>query len=88
MPLVQRAYYANDNVRDKKFEKEVAQKKLESHPEEVTQESSVRASYEGPQTRPSDPNTTAGVKKDLVCDSLADSGLCWLYTIMLTVLPL
>lgn len=66
VPLVQRAYYANDNVRDKKFEKEVAQKKLESHPEQVTVESSVRASYEGPETKPSDPPTTAAVKKDLV----------------------
>lgn len=66
VPLVQRAYYANDNVRDTKLEKKVAQKKLESHPEQVTEESSTRASYEGPQTRPSDPNTTEGVKKDLV----------------------
>lgn len=66
VPLVQRAHYANDNVRDKKFEKELAQKKLESHPEQVTEESSVRPSYEGPQTKPSDPPTTAGVKKDLV----------------------
>lgn len=67
VPLVQRAYYANDNVRDKKFEKEVAQQKLESHPEQVTQESSTRASFEGPQIKPSDPPTSAGVKKDLVC---------------------
>ncbi|KAG6354500.1 hypothetical protein INS49_004517 [Diaporthe citri] len=65
VPLVQRAHYANDNVRDKKFEKEVAQQKLESHPEQVTEESSVRPSYEGPETKPSDPPTTAGVKKDL-----------------------
>lgn len=66
VPLVQRAYYANDNVRDKKFEKETAQKKLESHPEQVTEESSVRASYEGPEIKPSDPTTTASVKEDLV----------------------
>ncbi|KKY33173.1 putative mitochondrial inner membrane protein 1 [Diaporthe ampelina] len=65
MPLVQRAYYANENTRDKKFEKEVAQKKLESHPEQVTEESSVRAFYEGPETKATDPTTTAGVKKDL-----------------------
>ncbi|KAG8164482.1 hypothetical protein KVR01_006400 [Diaporthe batatas] len=64
-PLVQRAGYANDNTRDTKLEKEVARKKLESHPEQVTEDSSTRASYEGPQTRPSDPNTTEGVKKDL-----------------------
>lgn len=66
VPLVQRAYYAKDNVRDKKFEKEVAQQKLESHPEQVTVESSVRTSYEGPNIKPSDPTTTASVKKDLV----------------------
>ncbi|KAH8766085.1 hypothetical protein F5883DRAFT_97176 [Diaporthe sp. PMI_573] len=65
VPLVQRANYANENVRDKKLEKELAQKKLESHPEQVTEDSSTRASYEGPQTRPSDPNTTEGVKQDL-----------------------
>lgn len=66
VPLVQRAYYANDNKQDKKFEKEVAKKKLESHPEQVTEESSVRPSYEGPEIKPSDPPTTAAVKKDLV----------------------
>lgn len=82
MPLVQRAYYANENTRDKKFEKEVAQKKLESHPEQVTEESSVRAFYEGPETKPTDPTTTAGVKKDLVCSSCLLKAV--LYSIALT----
>lgn len=79
MPLVQRAYYANDNVRDKKFEKEVAQKKLESHPEQVTQESSTRASYEGPEIKPSDPTTTASVKEDLVRALLGGETTCYMY---------
>ena len=76
MPLVQRANYANENVRDKKLEEELAQKKLESHPEQVTEDSSTRASYEGPQTRPSDPNTTDGVKQDLVSVCLKDQNTC------------
>ena len=84
LPLVQRAYYANDNVRDTKFEKELAKKKLESHPEQVTEESSVRPSYEGPETKPSDPPTTAGVKKDLVSSCLQDSRFT-LLAILLTV---
>lgn len=66
LPLVQRAHYANDNVRDKKFEKELAGKKLESHPEQVTEESTVRPSYEGPETKPSDPPASAQLKKDVV----------------------
>ncbi|POS73602.1 hypothetical protein DHEL01_v208007 [Diaporthe helianthi] len=65
LPLVQRAHYANKNVRDTKLEKELAKKKLESHPELVTEDSSTRASYEGPETRPTNPTTTEGVKKDL-----------------------
>jgi hypothetical protein len=76
VPLVQRAFYANDNVRDKKLEKEVAQKKLESNPEQVTEESSTRASYEGPERKPTDPNTTEGIKKDLVGARRQDQDSC------------
>jgi hypothetical protein len=85
VPLVQRAHYANENVRDKKLEKELAQKKLESHPEQVTKDSSTRASYEGPQTRPSDPNTTEGVKQDLVSVFLETQNACMPCAILLTV---
>jgi hypothetical protein len=64
--LIHRAQFAAKNKPDIEFEKEVAQRKLESNPEEVTSESSVRPSYEGPQLRPEDPNTSEGVKKDVV----------------------
>lgn len=64
--MIQRAQFADKNKPDIEFEKEVAQRKLESNPEGVTIESSVRPSYEGPTLKPEDPNTTEGVKKDVV----------------------
>ncbi|KUI68026.1 hypothetical protein VM1G_03083 [Cytospora mali] len=71
VPLIQRAQFAAKNKPDTDFEKEVAQKKLESHPEKVTSESSVRPSYEGPELRPDDPNTSEGVKKDVSVPPIA-----------------
>lgn len=64
--MIQRAQFAAKNEPDTEFEKEVAQRKLESHPEQVTTQSSVRPSYEGPELKSDTPKTTEGVKKDLV----------------------
>lgn len=87
VPFVQRANFADKNVRDTNLEKKIGQQKLESHPEEVTVESSVRPSYEGPETRPSDPNTTDGVKKDLV-RGCPEAPVTMIYVARLTLVPL
>lgn len=63
-PWTQRASYATKNERDADFEKEIAKKKLESDPEHVTHESSVRQ-FEPP-TRPASGTDSAGLKGDLV----------------------
>lgn len=62
--FVQRANYAVKNERDKAFEKKVSQEKLESDPEHVTSQSSVRQ-FEPP-TRPASGTDSAGLKEDLV----------------------
>jgi len=53
---------------DKKLEKEAAQKKLESHPDLVSTESSVRHVFEQPRTGdPHEKDVASGVASDLVC---------------------
>ncbi|KAK4249164.1 hypothetical protein C7999DRAFT_39721 [Corynascus novoguineensis] len=54
------------NKIDKEFEREVAQKKLEQRPEEVSSSSSVRAVFEASQTSPPDePDVMEGLKGDI-----------------------
>lgn len=73
VPYIQQARYASKTERDVAFEKEVAKKKLESDPEHVTSESSVRH-FEGPGERVVQGSTTDGLKQDLVsCMALSFS---------------
>lgn len=65
--FIQRASYAVKNERDVAFEKEVAKSKLESDPEHVTSESSVRQ-FEPP-TKPASGTDSGGLKEDLVWPS-------------------
>lgn len=65
VPYIQQAKYASKTGRDEALEKELAKKKLESDPEHVTAESSVRH-LEGPGTRPAEGSTTEGLKGDVV----------------------
>ncbi|KAK3361900.1 hypothetical protein B0T24DRAFT_561495 [Lasiosphaeria ovina] len=62
------------NTRDTEFEKEVAQKKLEAHPELVSSKSSVRSVVEQSQAPPTaDPNFEKDLKSDVnaVIDTFA-----------------
>ncbi|GKT66281.1 mitochondrial inner membrane protein 1 protein [Colletotrichum tofieldiae] len=68
-PLSLQARYTNspyDKV-DKKAEKEIAKKKLEARPEEVSTESSTRRFWEPAPANPeNDENLTGGLKKEVV----------------------
>lgn len=68
-PLIQRAQFAAKLGPDVKLEKELARKKLESNPEQVTSQSSVRSTYEGSQVTPGNESTIDGVKQDIVRSS-------------------
>jgi hypothetical protein len=56
------------NKIDREYEKEVAQRKLEPRPDEVSSASTVRHVFEESQAPPeSNPDIMVGLKSDLVC---------------------